>query len=265
MTEDISAVRLEMESRPEAPALVRAALTGVAQRLDLDPELFDDLKTAVSEACNNVVLYAYNGQPGPLAVALDLGPEGMAATIRDWGRGIGPVEASEERMGVGLAVISALADRAEFISAPDGGTEVRMAFAGGSGATGALERVPVQLSGDVVVTVWPVSLLTGVLGRITRAVAGRTHLSVDRFSDIYLVTDAIAGLAGSAAGAPGVTFAVTGSHQRLELVVGPFRAGNGERLLADGLLDQSPVLSECAIESVEGFEFLRVVLEERGD
>lgn len=264
MTEDFSAVRLEMESRPEAPALVRAALNGVAQLLDLDPELFDDLKTAVSEACNNVVLYAYNGKPGPLAVGLELGPEGIAATIRDWGGGIQHVGASEERMGVGLAVISALADRAEFITAADGGTEVRMSFAGGGGASGSLEHVPVELAGDVVVTVRPAGLLAGVLGRVTRAVAGRTHLSVDRFPEIYLITDAIAGLAGSAAGASGVAFAVTGSHKRLELVVGPFRAGTGERLIEDGLLDRSPVLRDVAFESVDGVELLRVVLEERG-
>jgi serine/threonine-protein kinase RsbW len=264
VTEDLSTVRLEMESRPEAPALVRAALTGIAQLLELDPELFDDLKTAVSEACNNVVLYAYNGDPGPLAVGLELGPEGIAATIRDWGGGIQQVGASEERMGVGLAVISALADRAEFISAPDGGTEVRMSFAGGGDAR-ALEPAPVELSGDVVVTVWPVGLLAGVLGRITRAVAARTHLSLDRFSDIYLVTDAIAAFAVSAASAPGVTFAVTGSHKRLELVVGPFRAGNDELQIGDGLLDRSSALSEFALESVDGYELLRVVVEERRD
>ncbi|MDQ6804487.1 MAG: ATP-binding protein [Actinomycetota bacterium] len=274
MTKDFSAVRLELDSRPEAPAIVRAALTGVAQLLELDSQLFDDLKTAVSEACNNVVLYAYEGKPGPLVAGLEIRPEGIVATIRDWGRDIQHVGPSDERMGVGLAVISALADRAEFIRVPDGGTEVRMTFTDGAAAIRRLERrpgsespsgVPVELSGDVVVTVWPVGLLAGVLGRLARAVAARTHLSLDRFSDLYLLTDAIAAFAQSAAAAAGMTFALEGSHKRLELTVGPFRAGHGERLLRDGLLGQNgaPVLGELTLEPVDGFEVLRVVVEER--
>ena len=52
-------VRLELDSRPETLTLVRGMLGGVGELLAVDPELLDDLKTAVSEACNNVVLHAY--------------------------------------------------------------------------------------------------------------------------------------------------------------------------------------------------------------
>jgi anti-sigma regulatory factor (Ser/Thr protein kinase) len=269
VTEDLSAMRLELDSRPEAPAIVRAALAGVAQLLEFDPELFDDVKTAISEACNNVVLYAYEGRPGPLSMGLEVRPDGIVATIRDWGGGIQQVGPSEERMGVGLAVISALADRAEFVRAPDGGTEVRMVFSGRPAPAAPLERradggsasdVPLDLSGDVVVTVWPAGLLAGVLGRVARAVAGRTHLSLDRFSDIYLATDAIAAFAESAASASAVTFAVTAAHKRLELAVGPFPAGDGARLLQDLL---PAFVGDCTVEPVNGSEVLRLVLEER--
>jgi serine/threonine-protein kinase RsbW len=275
-----AAVRLELDSRPEAPALVRAALSGIATQTDLDPELFDDLKTAVSEACNNVVLYAYDGRPGPLVVSLEIRPDGIAATVRDWGGGMHQVGPSDERMGVGLAVISALADRAEFIRAPEGGTEVRMSFAGRDAAIRRPERspdgdpasrAPVELSGDVVATVWPVALLAGVLGRVTRAVAGRTHLSLDRFADLYLITDAIADFARSAASAPAMTFAVTGAHKRVELTVGPFRAADAGRLIENGLLGDGGallsagnVLSEFAVDSVDGFELVRVAVDEPG-
>jgi serine/threonine-protein kinase RsbW len=296
VTEDHSAVRLEMDSRPEAPALVRAALSGVAQSLELDSELFDDLKTAVSEACNNAVLYAYDGKPGPLLVELEIRPDGVDATIRDWGSGIQHVGPSDERMGVGLAVISALADSASFIRAPGGGTEVRMSFtrrgaprralsdghdgdladgvhdgdlADGVAAGGLADGVPVHLSGDVVVTVSPAELLAGVLGRVTRAVSARTHLSLDRFSDIYLVADTVAALAQSAAVNAAITFAVTGAHKRLELTVGPFRAANGSRLLEEGALRSpggsplAPVVDELAFEPVGDYELLRVVIQER--
>jgi anti-sigma regulatory factor (Ser/Thr protein kinase) len=271
VTEDFSAMRLQLDSRPEAPSIVRAAIAGVAQLLELDPELFDDLKTAISEACNNAVLHAYDGKPGPLVAGLEIWPDGIVATIRDWGGGIQQVGPSDERMGVGLAVITALADRAEFIRAPDGGTEVRMAFTGPGGATTALPEpredgpasdAPAELSGDVVVTVTPVGLLAGVLGRVVRAVAARTHLSLDRFSDIYLVTDAIAAFAEPAASAAGVTFAVVADNRRLEFTVGPFRAGQGRRLLEDGL---PKLVGEFTLEPRGDSEFLRVVVEERRD
>jgi serine/threonine-protein kinase RsbW len=274
VSEDLSAVRLELDSRLEAPALVRAAVAGVAQTLELESELHDDLTTALSEACNNAVLYAYDGKPGPLVVELEIRPERVDATIRDWGGGIQHVGPSDERMGVGLAVISALADRAEFIRAPDGGTEVRMSFTRRDAAARVLSGVdeadlatgvPVRLSGDVVVTVWPVGLLAAELGRVARAVAARTHLSLDRFSDIYLVADTVAGLAQSAAGAAGIAFSVTAAHKRVELVVGPFRAGEGARRIESILTSAggTPLVDELAFVPVDGHELVRVVVQER--
>ena len=59
---------LELDSRPETLTLVRGMLGGIAELLTMDAELLDDLKTAVSEACNNVVLHAYPEGSGPLSV-----------------------------------------------------------------------------------------------------------------------------------------------------------------------------------------------------
>jgi serine/threonine-protein kinase RsbW len=117
-------------------------LEGVAELLALDSGLRDDLKTAVSEACNNVVLHAYGGECGPLVVDLEAEAQGVEVIVRDRGGGIRSVAATQARVGVGLAVISALADRAEFRTGPEGGTEVRMSFRsapGGAGAAAALE------------------------------------------------------------------------------------------------------------------------------
>lgn len=276
MTEDFSAVRLQLDSRPEAPAIVRAALAGAAQAVSLDSELFDDLKTAVSEAVNNAVLHAYDGRRGPLAFALEIRADEVDARVRDWGGGIQHVGPSDERMGVGLAVISALADRAEFISAPDGGTEVRMSFVRrrvadrrlpGAGESEPATGSPVLLSGEVVVTLSPAGLLAGVLGRLTRALAGRTHLSLDRFSDLYLVADAVAALARSEAAAGAISFALTAERKRLELTVGPFRDGTGARFGEEGAVNPpgsalAPVLADFTWEPVEDHELLHVVIED---
>jgi Histidine kinase-like ATPase domain len=84
--------------------------------------------TAVSETSNNVVVHAYGGTPGPLSVSVATGPDGLDVVIQDRGEGIQQVIASADRTGLGLGVITALADRAEFASRPGGGTDVRMSF-----------------------------------------------------------------------------------------------------------------------------------------
>lgn len=174
-------------------------------------------------------------------------------------------------MGVGLAMISALADRAEFLGAPDGGTEVWMTFTGHGGDLRRLERpagaerdgdLPPRLSGDAVVTLSPVELLSGVLGRIARALAASARFSLDRFSDVYLVTDAIASHAALAASAPRIRFAVVAGDRRLELSTGPFRKGSGSRLQANGSPGSPLALlaDELMVEPVGSAELLRVVL-----
>ena len=84
---DSPAVRLELDSRPETLTLVRGVLAGVAELIGLDPELLDDLKTAVSEACNNVVMHAYDDEPGPLGVRLYARQDSIEVVIRDEGNG----------------------------------------------------------------------------------------------------------------------------------------------------------------------------------
>ena len=131
LNDDAPAVRLELDSRPETLTLVRGVLAGVAELIGLDPELLDDLKTAVSEACNNVVMHAYEGETGPLIVRMYIEPEAIEVVVLDRGSGLPPLAPADETIrGVGLSVIRALAEQAEFRGSPEGGTEVRMSFAG---------------------------------------------------------------------------------------------------------------------------------------
>jgi anti-sigma regulatory factor (Ser/Thr protein kinase) len=234
------AVRLELDSRPETLTLVRGVLAGVAELIGLDPELLDDLKTAVSEACNNVVMHAYDGEIGPLGVRLYIDPESIEVVVLDRGSGLPPLAPADETIrGVGLSVIRALAEQAEFRRAPEGGTEVRMSFAGQREGK-PLFHLPTRpgpddhdaawLSGDAVVSLSPISLLAGVLGRVARALAARARFSLDRFSDVYLVTDAIAAHAGRAAKGERMSFAISTDAQRLEMTIGPFQDGSGGQL-----------------------------------
>lgn len=264
-------VRLELESRPPILTLVRGMLSGVAELLTIDPELLDDLKTAVSEACNNVVLHAYGGEPGPMDVRLFVDEDRIRATVED--RGVGLSAAPEGSEGVGLPVIRALADEVRLLPGPEGGTLVQMDFAAKRGGRTLLERPSAagpdqgwarKANDEIVVSLSPVTLLTGVLGRLARTLAAGAHFSVDRFSDVYLVTDTIAAHALNAAAGLRIEARLAAAERRLELVVGPFRSGTGE-LLRSPRPDRAPsplalLSDELSVEPHGEDELLHVVV-----
>ena len=268
-------VTLELTSRAENLTLVRGMLGGVAELLGIDPELLDDLKTAVSEACNNVVLHAYGGQAGPLAVALYVNPEAIEVAVRDHGTGIAQLTQVDDRMqGIGLPVIQALAQQADFRRGADGGTEVWMVFAGSRDGR-PLFGPPApstpddgwtrDMSGDAIASVSPVALLNGVLGRLARALAATARFSLDRFSDVYLVTDAIGALARRCSSGDRVGFSLESEPRRLSITIGPFRPGTHELLGGDdpavGANSPLALLSdELSCERDDAAERLRVVL-----
>jgi hypothetical protein len=172
-------------------------------------------------------------------------------------------------------VISALADQAEFTSMPDGGTEVRMAFSANlqkanlaPGAELNAGRWSDGLDGEVTARLAPTELLSAVLGRISRGLAARARFSVDRLSDLYPVTDAIAAHARDAVKFDRIGFAIASADRRLELTIGPFVDGAGDRLTER--LDHgqtAPALAlladEISIERRGNSELLRVVVADR--
>jgi anti-sigma regulatory factor (Ser/Thr protein kinase) len=228
-TEDRARVRLQLESRPENVALVRSALSSLGEALSLGEQLVSDLKTAISEACNNVVLHAYEDRTGPMVITVDCSADRLDVLVRDRGEGLHRLAAAEDRMGLGLAVMSALADRVEFRSPRDGGTEVRMCFNRTEqdldsyylGAFADDDETPLELTGDAVLWLEPVTLLRPVLGRVLRAIAAGAHFSVERFGDLYAVVDALSDYAAQVRVHGMIGFAMKGSSRRLELVSGP--------------------------------------------
>lgn len=262
-------VRLELESRPECLTLVRSALVGIGEALGFDPELLDDVRTAVSEACSNVVLHAYGGGVGPLAVVVAVGHDRVEAAVHDRGSGIRTVASAEDRMGVGLAVITALAERAEFISNPGEGTEVRMAFAGrvsdaprtahlaGSPSLdGAAPRAP--LEGRVMVWLSSPELLGAVVGRIARGMAAAAHFSVEGVRDLSALAQALGTHGQSAAAGPPLKLSLSATNRRLEIAIGPFRHGSSAGLRTDS----GALLAEMGVDPAGESETLRLVVSE---
>ena len=130
-TEDVPVVRLEMPAKPEGVGVVRQALAGMADALDFDASVLADMKMAVTEACTNVVVHAYDEEEGLLQVEMLPAEEALTIVVRDQGAGIQPRPArkSAAALGLGLPLIAALSDAFELRGTAGRGTEVRMTFA----------------------------------------------------------------------------------------------------------------------------------------
>src|SRR5205823_1279803 len=114
----------------ENVALVRQAVSGVAEALSVEPSRLADMKTAVTEACNNVVLHAYPETEGTLEVDASPNDDWVTIVVRDHGGGMQPksVQPDKPSLGLGLPLIAALSDRFEILGGSDRGIEVRMLF-----------------------------------------------------------------------------------------------------------------------------------------
>jgi anti-sigma regulatory factor (Ser/Thr protein kinase) len=88
------------------------------------------MKMAVTEACTNVVVHAYDEDAGMLEVEMLADETGLTIVVRDHGAGIQPRPARAEppALGLGLPLIAALSDAFELKGSAGQGTEVRMTF-----------------------------------------------------------------------------------------------------------------------------------------
>jgi serine/threonine-protein kinase RsbW len=131
VTATLPDVRMTMPARPEGVAVVRQALAGMADALDFDAAVVADMKMAVSEACTNVVVHAYDDSDvGILEVDIRTDEAGLTIIVRDHGAGIQPRPTRRDvpALGLGLPLIAALSDAFELRGSAGEGTEVRMTF-----------------------------------------------------------------------------------------------------------------------------------------
>jgi serine/threonine-protein kinase RsbW len=274
MTET-SVVHLGLVNDAENSALVRHVLGGVASAMGFDEGLIADAKTAVSEACSNVVLHAYKGESGPLEVTIGVHASGLIVVVRDRGGGIKPRRVDEEQgvLGVGLSLIQALTDRVEFRGAQGEGTEVRMSFhaephartqASAAAVKGLLDERPPMPAGEITVAVSPGSLAAPVLSAVIGVLASRADFSLDRLADAQLLTDTIAAHAGGTIPGPYLMLAIDASQRSLLLRLGPLADGGAARLVDSsslGAIRPLEVLaSGLATEREDGSEYLTLSL-----
>ncbi|MBB6672549.1 anti-sigma B factor RsbW [Cohnella nanjingensis] len=80
-------VTLSVPAKAEYVDIVRLTLYGIAARMKFSFEEIEDMKVAVSEACNNAVLHAYDqSEPGHVEVVFTvIGDDALQISVSDSG------------------------------------------------------------------------------------------------------------------------------------------------------------------------------------
>ena len=119
---------LKLPARVENVGVLRAEASAYAEGLGMSASATADLKTVVSEACANVVKYAYDDDiEGSLEVELVPDGEWLNVFVRDQGGGIRPrPQVDVPSMKLGLTLIGALSRRFDLSSEAGRGTELKI-------------------------------------------------------------------------------------------------------------------------------------------
>jgi anti-sigma regulatory factor (Ser/Thr protein kinase) len=122
---------LKLAAEAENVAVARLAVATRAGELGMSDAGVADLKSAVSEACANVVLHAYpdDAAEKPLEVRLDREGEMLRVAVRDRGNGVQPSPQARHGAQLGLLLIGALAQCFQLRSSRERGTELLVQFA----------------------------------------------------------------------------------------------------------------------------------------
>lgn len=137
MKDEVQRVVISLPAIAEYVDIVRLNLYGIASKMGFSYEEIEDMKVAVSEACNNCVLYAYKDTSGIMEVTFEVDGDALLITVRDEGESFdawGQVsdratlhgkELNEAQIGgLGFYLMQALMDDVSVESVEGQGTKV---------------------------------------------------------------------------------------------------------------------------------------------
>jgi anti-sigma regulatory factor (Ser/Thr protein kinase) len=142
----MAVVELSFTPLPAHVRTARLIATAIARRADVEPDVVDEIRLAVGEACSRAVqLHQTHGESRPVrltlsvdqgryeVVVIDAVTDSADAALSsldgfDFGSADQPAPDGSMPPGIGLAVIVGLVDSVEVVAAPSGGTEVRMSW-----------------------------------------------------------------------------------------------------------------------------------------
>ncbi|MEK3733459.1 MULTISPECIES: anti-sigma B factor RsbW [Paenibacillus] len=138
MNSEVQRVTLSLPASAEYVDIVRLNLYGIASKMGFSYEEIEDMKVAVSEACNNSVLYAYGQKGGMVEVVFEVAGESLSITVRDEGESFDGVGTAGNRTlhdkdlnevqvgGLGFYLMEALMDEVNVTNVTGKGTVVTL-------------------------------------------------------------------------------------------------------------------------------------------
>ena len=130
-------IELRLPSRLGYEKVAMSTVASVARMMGFSEERVEDLKTAVSEACINAMEHG-NKMDASLSVGVVLSIIENSLEVKVTDKGDGPQRKTsapdmekkmlgeEEARGMGMFLIQALVDEAEWVSSPPAGSYARM-------------------------------------------------------------------------------------------------------------------------------------------
>lgn len=121
-------IKLNVPGKPEYVAMVRLAVSSVAGNAGFDIEAIEDIKVAVSEACNNVVCHCNSYYE----VSCLLNTDKLEIRVKDDGCGYEKANYKEpskeypKEGGLGIFIIRALMDEVDIKTQIGTGTSITM-------------------------------------------------------------------------------------------------------------------------------------------
>ncbi|MFX3634374.1 MAG: anti-sigma B factor RsbW [Candidatus Pristimantibacillus sp.] len=130
-------IRLQIPAQADYIDIVRICLYGIASKMSFSYEDIEDMKVAVSEACNNAVLYG-SQHPGDnmIDICFEAADNGLTVKVKNNGPSFAYSEAAEKAAplqaeevselpvgGLGIYLMEALMDEVT-VHTTDKGTEV---------------------------------------------------------------------------------------------------------------------------------------------
>jgi serine/threonine-protein kinase RsbW len=233
LTVEATELRLGLAARAENLALVRQALAGFADAIDMGDGTLADLKQIATEACMNAVVHAYPADEAGRIDVTAVASEGtVELRVRDWGVGFRPRPAEPEgSLRLGLPLIATVAESFEIASPADGGTTLvaRVPMSDSSGNGEVPSRPAPPREAELAITAG--TSARPVIARVLAIAATRAGFSLERMSDGVLLGDAIAAgdVSDFAENRVGISLEECGPN--LCVRVGPFVEGGAQRML----------------------------------
>jgi anti-sigma regulatory factor (Ser/Thr protein kinase) len=118
---------LRVPARPSSVSDLRKGVVEFATAVGF--ENTGPIALAVSEAATNAVIHAYrDSEPGDIRLVVCDKPDRLVVVVRDYGSGMMP-RADSPGLGLGLPMISTMANDVQVEAAQGAGTLLRMHFA----------------------------------------------------------------------------------------------------------------------------------------